>query len=111
MRRLFIAVEDYIGNNNGNHNYIGVSRRRRIKVIAGPDLPAVEQAVKEWLQEGHQVKHLQIDFLPQQPACQRWQAIMTYFPNPAAVRPPSRQCRACEEKDACSRYQNYLARR
>jgi len=104
-------VEDYAASSNDNHHYVGVPRRRRIKVIAGADLPAVEQAVKEWLQEGHQVKHLQIDFLPQQPACQRWQAIMTYFPNPAAVKPPSRKCRTCGEKEDCARYQNYLARR
>lgn len=88
----------------------GVSRRRRIKVIAGSSLADVEELVKDWLTEGYRVTHLQIDHLPNQPHCQQWQAIMTYYPNPGANRPPKRKCRRCAEKDSCHRYQAYLER-
>lgn len=86
----------------------GQSRRRRIKVIAGPDLASVETSVKDWMTLGQRVTHLQIDCLPNQPPCQRWQAIMIYYPNPGANRPPRPQCRRCEEKDACQRYRVFL---
>ncbi|MDH7479244.1 MAG: hypothetical protein QHH02_04460 [Syntrophomonadaceae bacterium] len=89
----------------------GLSRRRRIKVIAGPDLASVETSVKDWMTQGQRVTHLQIDYLPNQPLCQRWQAIMTYYPNPGAIRPPRPQCRRCGEKDGCQRYRSFLERR
>lgn len=85
-------------------------RRRRIKVIAGADLAEVEQSVKDWLTAGHWVTHLQIDHLPNQPYCQQWQAIMTYYPNPGANRPPRRICRRCKEQAGCQKYQGYLER-
>ncbi|NPV92378.1 MAG: hypothetical protein HPY50_16560 [Firmicutes bacterium] len=88
-----------------------ITRRRRMKVIAGPDLGSVEQSLKDWLSLGRRVSHLQIDHLPNQPHCQRWQAIITYYPEPGAERPPKLQCRRCVEKESCARHQAYLERK
>ncbi|NPV28014.1 MAG: hypothetical protein HPY81_11445 [Firmicutes bacterium] len=78
---------------------------RKIKVIAGPTLEAVQELIREWLEEGHEVKHLQIDLMLQQPPCERWQAIIIYLPNPRAKKLPKRECRRCTSKEQCSRYQ------
>lgn len=82
--------------------------RRRIIVIGGPSLGEVETQIKDWLQEGHYVRHLQVDHLPKQPVCERWQAIITYYFNDAAIRPPKRHCYRCPEQTDCQRYQVYL---
>ena len=82
--------------------------RRYIKVIGGPTLGQVETLIRDWLQEGHYVRHLQVDHLPKQPECERWQAIITYYLNDAAVRPPKRRCHRCANQIDCQRYQTYL---
>jgi hypothetical protein len=82
--------------------------RRHIKVIGGPTLGQVETLIRDWLQEGHYVRHLQVDHLPNQPECERWQAIITYYLNDAAVRPPKRRCYRCTTQNDCQRYQTYL---
>jgi len=87
---------------------LGIFGRRRIKVIGGPTLSSVEILIKDWLQEGHYVKHLQVDHLPQQPMCERWQAIITYYLNDGYDRPPKRGCYRCEDRENCQRYQVYL---
>lgn len=84
---------------------------RKIKVIAGPTLEAVQELIREWLEEGHEVKHLQIDMLDKQPVCERWQAMIMYLPNPKAKKLPKRQCRTCDSRQDCSRYQSVVKRR
>lgn len=90
-----------------NLNRLG---RRRIKVIAGSTLASVEKRVKDWLQEGNHVRHLQIDYMPEQPPCERWQALITYYINIEADPPPRRKCYRCADQEICSRYQEYLHR-
>lgn len=82
--------------------------RRHIKVIGGSTLGQVETLIKDWLQEEHYVRHLQVDHLPKQPECERWQAIITYYSNDAALRPPKRRCYRCAKQTDCQRYQTYL---
>ncbi|NLK50890.1 MAG: hypothetical protein GX295_00365 [Syntrophomonadaceae bacterium] len=86
-------------------NHLG---RRYIKVIGGPTLSSVEEKIKDWLQEGHYVRHLQIDHLPHQPFCERWQVIITYYINQHSIRPPKRKCYRCTEQKQCGRYANYV---
>ncbi|NLC08266.1 MAG: hypothetical protein GX755_09950 [Syntrophomonadaceae bacterium] len=85
--------------------------RRHIKVIGDSTLANLEIKLKDWLQEGHIVRHLQIDHLPEQPSCEKWQAIVTYYINNGADRPPKRKCYRCLDRDECPRYQAYLLRK
>ena len=98
-------TEQKIENPGQNLSALG---RRHIKVIGGPSLGQVETLIRDWLQEGHYVRHLQVDHLPKQPVCERWQAIITYYMNDAVARPPKRRCYRCAEQADCQRYQAYL---
>jgi len=84
--------------------------RRKITVLGAPDLEEIEARVHDWLTQGHQLLHLQIDYLPQQPYCQQWQAMITYHPVLGKRQTPRLRCRRCREQATCRRLSDHRAR-